>query len=131
LGAVCSADGGCLPLTTAAPVLGKITDGAWVSLSAVLLAGGGCGADGAWVSLSPAVLLTDGMFEPTVTSAGIGAVDEFTPNHAHNAAAQTPTIANTLAAAAALPSLIRPLVEPRCFCAAMPGLDATAPALIA
>ena len=58
--------------------------------------------------------------------------DEVRPaSHDHKATEQTPTMANALAATAALRNHIRRLAKPRWFCIAACGLDATELALIA
>ena len=119
----------CLALTTAAPISNWVgcDDGAWISLSpGVPLTSGNCIADPARTALS-AVLPTDGMYEPTATTAGIGALDEFALSHDHKARLQTPTVANTLTATAALRNLIVRLCE---ICPTRRDLDVTEPALI-
>jgi hypothetical protein len=105
-------------------IAGCGADDAWLPVSAAeLLTIGDFSAGHSWPALS-AVLLIDGICESTVTGPGIGVVDEFAPSHAHKATTQTPTVANTPAAPAALRNLRCLLAELRWLCAATRGLAA-------
>lgn len=126
----CDADGACVPLSATVPLASGVCEagGARVSVSAaVLLITGDCPGDPAGAAPS-AVVPTDGTCEPAVTGAWISAVDECVASHAHNAMPQTPTVATTPIATAA----VRNLMGRRCvFRAARRGPNATASAFMA
>src|SRR5262245_17495655 len=93
----------------------------------VLLTGGICRADP--TRATPfAVFPINAACEPIATTAGVGVLGEVAPSHAHNATPQTPAVANTLTATAALRNLRYRFGE---FCPARCGLDVKETALIA